>query len=73
MSDPLRQALTQHRARKRGQRVAEPEPTPAPQIVTQGVRSMPPRPRDTRTPDDVLRDLVYELRGRPTWVRLHAR
>jgi hypothetical protein len=65
-ADPIRARL----ALKRRGRQPEPEPTPAPQIVTQGVRSMPPRPRDKRTPDDILRDAIIELKGRPRWVRL---
>jgi hypothetical protein len=71
MDDPIRAQVARGRAAKQ-QRRERPagEPLPTRPLVTQGVRSMASRRRAPKTPDDVLRELAAELRGRPLWTRL---
>ena len=72
--DPLRERIVGHQDEKRSRRVEPdsgqtPEPAPA---IAQGGRSSPPGRRLTAPPtvDDLLREAVSELRGRPIWRRL---
>ena len=71
MSDPVVQARAAYQAKKRRRAcpVEQAEPPTAP-LVSQGVRSSLP-PRRPLTHDEVLRRAFWELRGRPTRVRLY--
>jgi hypothetical protein len=71
VTDPVRAAADRHRARKRGQQLPADEPTPtAAPLVSQGSRSQLPPMRPQETPDDLLRAAAWEVRGRPSWVRI---
>jgi hypothetical protein len=72
VSDPIRHAAHRRRAAKQRQlrERREDEPPKERPYMTQGVRSMASRRRAPKTPDDVLRELAAELRGRPLWTRL---
>lgn len=68
----MHQALAARRAAKKRRRagaVEEQPERPAPPLVSQGARSSLP-PSRTRTPDDVIRAAVFELKGRASRIRL---
>jgi hypothetical protein len=70
MDDPIRAQVARRRAAKQQRRERSGEPPKTRPYMTQGVRSMASRRRAPKTPDDVLRELAAELRGRPLWTRL---
>jgi hypothetical protein len=71
VSDPVRQALADRRAKKRrrARPVEEQAERPAAPLVSQGVRSSLPR-RARPGPDELIRAAVFELRGRASRIRL---
>jgi hypothetical protein len=71
-TDPLRAQLGEKRAAKRrSSPPPEKPPVARPPLVTQGGRSaVMPTGLTGITPDQVLRELAWELRGRSRWVRL---
>jgi hypothetical protein len=74
VKDPLRSQLETRKAAKQGEAASTEEFQPAPKVplVSQGVRSAPPRPRPP-TPDDWIRSMKndYPRGGRPRhWLTL---